>query len=137
MEVRFFHVCHKPLEMVEQVQFFFFTERICGKVPVYSCAAADFICHHRAYSGVRTVDSFADRFRFGVNCLIECFLGRLFWVLLLRRFRDKIGSSGKHFAHRADICADMFDAVNNCEVFFAENNVAVFSHQFHNEKFVT
>ena len=52
-------------------------------------------------------------------------------------FSDKILSAWKHFTDGADIGRNMFDTVDNGHIRLAENNIAVFAHQFYNEYLFT
>ena len=47
--------------------------------------------------------------------------------------RDEIFPSGQYFTHRTDLRGHVFDAVNDLSVFRAEDDVAVFSHDLHDE----
>ena len=61
----------------------------------------------------------------------------LFWdskgVGFVHGIRNEIFPPGQHLAHRADLRGDMLDAVDDLSIFGAENNIAVFSHDLHDE----
>ena len=50
--------------------------------------------------------------------------------LLCDRLREEILPSWQNLAHGADLHGDMFDTVEDRAVRAAENDIAVFSHQF-------
>ena len=54
-------------------------------------------------------------------------------VQLVLCLRDKIGLAGENLADGADSGRDTLDAVDDCIVIVAENNVAVLAHDFDHE----
>ena len=48
--------------------------------------------------------------------------------------RYEIAAPRKHFPDRADVQGNMLNAVDNRAVGLTEDNIAVFAHQFHDEK---
>ncbi len=58
-------------------------------------------------------------------------------IVFFLRLWNKIVPPRQHFAHRADRAGNMFDTVDNFVFVITENNIAVFSHNFHNKMFDT
>ena len=57
-------------------------------------------------------------------------------IQLVLGMGNKIGFSRKHLPDRGNSSGNPFDAVDNHIIFIAENNIAVFSHDFHDKFFL-
>ena len=96
---------------------------------------ADFLRHNGADPCKMVIQGLLDCHGRALYGLAEGFLRYAQRILLGHCLRDEIHSSGKDFADGTHICGYVLDAVNNCAVLFAENDIAVLSHDLHDEPF--
>ncbi len=57
-------------------------------------------------------------------------------ILLVLCLRNEIFPARQNFPHRADYAGNVLDTVDD-RIFIAENEIAVLSHNFNNERFLT
>ena len=117
------------------MQFFQIRQSVSGNAPVNICPMADFLRHQGTDSGNACVDRFGSGKRSGKNLLTEGGFCKFKGIFLFLRCGNKVCSAGKNFSHRAHVGRYVFDTVQNLIVFIAEDNIAVFSHNLHNQIF--
>ena len=95
---------------------------------------ADLLGSDRADAGKTVIDRLCERHRFGNKSVTEHRFRYIQRIQLAHRVRDKIVSSGKDFTHRAHLGGDMLDTVQDHALVIAENDVAVFAHDFYDQR---
>ena len=114
-----------------------FCQRGGGLFPVYPRLKAEFLCQDGGNSGETAVNGLKGRLGFCGHCVFESFVIGVQRVQLILCPGYEIISPGKHLAKGADRSGNMLDAVQNHSVFIAENNIAVFSHDFNYQGLLT
>ena len=131
----FLYILHHQGKSVVKVQKFCFRQFRGAVIRINACQVAYFLSHNGTDACEMVVQGFLNGHGGGTHCLAEGFLCDRKRIFLGNGLGDEIGSPRQHLADRADLSGHMLDAVNDGAVLLAENDVAVLSHDFHNQFF--
>ena len=110
-----------------------FFECIDRKSAVDAGAAADFLRHQRAEAGKGSVDCLCGSHRFRADEIEKFFFCDRERIFLILRVRNEPGAARKNLTDRTHVGGNMFDTVKDRIVLLTEDQVAVFSHDLHNQ----
>ena len=108
-------------------------QRLCRITSVNRCTVADLLSHYRAHTGEGSIKGFGNVYRFFADMSGKFFLGNCQRIFFIPGIWNEIFSSWKDFTDRTHMGRDMFDTVQDHTFFIAEDDVAVFAHQLHDQ----
>ena len=128
-----FDILNQIREGAEQMKLRIFFECIDRKSAVDAGAAADFLRHQRAEAGKGSVDCLCGSHRFRADEIEKFFFCDRERIFLILRVRNEPGAARKNLTDRTHVGGNMFDTVKDRIVLLTEDQVAVFSHDLHNQ----
>ena len=132
-EISLPHILHQMRENMKQVNLLQVSDGVGALVRFQGSPVAKLLCDYRADAGIAAVYCLGQRHGLGKYFRLEFLLTCVQRVAFVPGLGDKIGPAGQHLPDRAGLGGDVLDAVDDGLIFIAENNIAVFSHQFQNQ----
>ena len=134
LEEAFFYILHQPREGVIQMKTLQLGEGIGALGGFDAAAVAELFADQRADAGEGHVQGLGDGHGFLTYRGIKSFFGNRQRVLLVLGVGDEIGAAGQNLPHRAGLKGDVLDAVQDRALRRTENDIAVLSHDFYDQK---
>ena len=129
----FQNILHKPVEGIAQMQIFILRIGCNWLISVKTSTKCNFTCKKRTDSNKGSINCLGNSHRFGAKNILNIFQrSHKRIVFFSLGCWNEVRFSGKHLSYRTYRNRNSFDTINDCTIFVTENNIRMFSHQFHN-----